>query len=277
MTEPATTSNLIPVKPVEVAAPALVSVEVALPVYNESENVAATFDAVRIFAALSPNYHFTFVDDGSRDDTAARLESLIAAMPAVLRERITLHRQGSNQGKGAAIKAAALACTRELFLFTDGDLAYSLDHLPKLVSALENADIAIGSRGLESAKKPGTRTLRRVLGHGFNALAKVILALPFDDTQAGLKGMRTRVARDVFPLVRRNDFSFDVEFLFIAKRHGWSIAEIDAVVSRSHKRAASNVRLIRDPLKMGLALLRVRANAMMGRYGPAAPNRRADI
>ncbi len=239
---------------------------VILPVYNESKLIHHTFDAVLDFARRFPGYAFLFVDDGSSDGT-----------PGILRERIQrcglstirLHAYPQNQGKGYAIHAgigAPEAGEGGVVCFTDGDLAYPLDHLPQLVEALQDADVVIGSRSLVHKDEKNTSVPRRILGWGFNRLARLILHLPYRDTQAGLKGFRLEAARRIFARQRLRGFAFDVEMVFLAKRLGFRISEIPARVSEEHSYKISKVRLVRDPISMFWALLAIRLNALRGLY-----------
>ena len=241
----------------------LPTVCVALPVYNEAGLIERTFHAVAAFAANAPNYHFLFVNDGSTDDTAAILRRLIATTGLA---NVELYEQPANGGKARAIKAGVEHCKADLFLFTDGDLAYPLDHLPLLVKALETSDVAIGSRALVPEKEKNTKVLRRILGWGFNKLARIVIGLPYRDTQAGLKGFRAAAAREIFKRQHITGFEFDVEVVFLAKMLRYRISEIPAHVSDAHSYKVSKVNLFRDPLRMFAGLWRIRMNQWRGRY-----------
>ncbi|MBL0928242.1 MAG: glycosyltransferase [Phycisphaerales bacterium] len=238
-------------------------VSVVLPVYNETRIIERTFTEVAAFARAHPFFRFLFVDDGSKDDTAAQLRRLMKSAP----DNVAFHACPVNGGKGAAIRAGFARCDGDFILFTDGDLAYSLDHLPRLAEALRAADVAIGSRSLIPHEDRNVRLPRKVLGWGFNRLARAIIGLPHKDTQAGLKGFRRDAARRIFERQRLADFSFDVELLFLAHRFGYRVAEIPAHVCEGHASLGSNVRLLRDPLRMFANLLRIRWAAARGVYG----------
>lgn len=240
-----------------------VRVGVVLPVYNESKLIHKTFDAVLAFAATHADYHFVFADDGSRDATAEMLRQLIARSGTT---QVSLLPFPENRGKGRTVADAILRCPGEFVCFTDGDLAYSLDHLPLLVESLERNEVAIGSRSLVPGPEKNTKLARKILGWGFNRLARVIVGLPYRDTQAGLKGFRREAAKQIFSRQRLGDFSFDVEAVFLAHKLGYRVGEIPARVSEAHSYKVSKVNLFRDPLKMFLDLLRVRMMSLRGLY-----------
>src|SRR5438045_2380567 len=54
--------------------------------------------------------------------------------------------RAKHAGKGAAVRTGMLAAKGDLVIFTDADMATPPDQLPKLVAALRNADVALGSR-----------------------------------------------------------------------------------------------------------------------------------
>ena len=228
--------------------PAMAAVQpkitVILPVYNEEGLIASTFHAVLDFARAHPGYHFRFVDDGSRDQTAAILRRLIEESAA---EEVSLVSYPTNGGKGHAVRVGVEGSQDPLVCFTNGD-------------------VVIGSRALINEGQTNIRLIRKLLGGGFNLLARVILNMKYRDTQAGLKGFRREAARQVFARQQLTDFSFDVELVYIARKRKLHVAEIPAHVSAQHSYKVSKVRLFRDPLRMFGALLRIRYNSFVGRY-----------
>jgi dolichyl-phosphate beta-glucosyltransferase len=241
------------------------TVTVILPVYNEAGLIDSTLASVELFALENPNYTFVFVDDGSSDGTAERIQQRLLATPA--REQLQLLSYSPNRGKGHAIRAGASAAATDLMLFTDGDLAYPLEHLPVVARALETHDVVIGSRSLVEKGERNTSTPRKIMGWTFNKCAKLMLGLPYRDTQAGLKGFRADAARLIFDRQRLSGFAFDVELVYIARRMGLSVGEVPARVSEEHSYKRTKVHLLRDPARMFWALVDVRINAALGLYG----------
>ncbi len=231
-------------------------VAVILPVHNEAWLIGSVLGQVTDFARSHPDWRFLFVDDGSSDET-----------PRLIREhldrdgmnaRIELLALDPNRGKAGAVRTAVLQAEEPVVLFTDGDLAYSLDHLLELEKALGDTDVAIGSRALATGPQTNITLERRLFGAGFNLLARTITGLPYRDTQAGLKGFRREAARLLFTHQRIDDFAFDAELLFLARRYGLSVSEIPANVSARHSYKKSRVNMLRDPLRMLASLVRMR-------------------
>ncbi len=267
-------SASVEVKPLTPQVPATC---VVLPVYNEAAGSAAAVARVGEFAAAHPEYSFTFVDDGSIDGTP----TVIAAAISELRvrnidARVSLLGYRANGGKGYAISRAVAELKGDdddLVLFTDGDLAYSLDHLPRLAEALRTNDVVIGSR---RGPQGGYRAhpARNVMGWAYNRMARLCIGRSFRDTQAGLKGFRLGAARRIFSALRQTGFGFDVEMLYLAHRFGFRIGEIPAQVSEFHKAKPSRVNLLRDPRRMFVGLGAIRLNGLMGTYDRAGSGHR---
>jgi hypothetical protein len=182
-------------------------------------------------------------------------------------DRIELRAFPMHRGKAHVLHQAALDCEEEVICFTDGDLAYSLDHLPLLERALAESDVAIGSRSMAEGGDRHVAPLRRLLGWGFNRLTRLILGLPYRDMQAGLKGFRRPALHRLLRAQTIFDFAFDVEWIYAARRLGLRIAEVPARPSADHADKPSKVHLLKDPCRMFLSLIRIRIAAARGRYG----------
>ncbi|MBU6413646.1 MAG: glycosyltransferase [Planctomycetes bacterium] len=241
--------------------------QIALPVYNEASTIRATLEQLIPFAAKRPELRFVFVDDGSADGTAGAIaDAMRSGIDIKGPVNVALRRLGANGGKGRAIARAVTECDAPLFIFMDGDLAYSLSHLDALLTGLKTHDVVIGSRALVPGEDLEVSGLRRVLGAGFNAIARGLLGLPYRDTQAGLKGFRTDAAREIFKRVTLSGFAFDAEALFIARQLGYTITEVPAHVSAEHRAKKSKVNLAMDPPKMLAELAGIRIKGLLGQY-----------
>jgi glycosyltransferase involved in cell wall biosynthesis len=249
---------------------------IAMPMRNEADLAPVVVATVAEYLRAAPHASVLLVDDASTDATADAVAKALASLDLSpeMRERLNLVRLKTHVGKAGAILAAfskvePQAGAASHFLFTDGDLAYDLNQLDALCRALKQADVAIGVRTGRD-ERPGT--IRFVMGQTFNALTRLVLGLPHRDTQAGLKGFRMAAARAILPRLRRRDFSFDAEALFIARRLDLRVAEIPASVSPAHQSKPSRVNLILDPVRMALGLVSVRWDAFRGKY-PRASSR----
>ncbi len=124
----------------------------------------------------------------------------------------------------------------------------------------------IGSRRLSAGKVVRPSLRRRVLGETFNRLARIILNLPFRDTQAGLKGFRFEAAQRIFGKSSIPGFGFDAELLFLARKFGYSISEVPVNVSDRHSYKKGKLKLMRDSVTMFFNLLLIRGRNFAGKY-----------
>lgn len=233
---------------------------IVIPAYNEQNRLPRTLAKIRAWLeSQSFTAEVTVVDDGSTDGTAAVVASHRADWPA-----LRLLSNPGNRGKGYSVRHGARESLGRVVLFTDADLSAPIDEAPKLLAALESHDIAIGSRALnrELIEKHQT-PLREYAGMVFNLVVRVVLGLPFADTQCGFKAFRREKCQVVFQQQRIERFGFDPELLFIAKRHGLTIAEVP--VRWAHD-PGTRVVVLRDSIHMFLEVCIIRWNAWLGRY-----------
>jgi len=229
---------------------------VVLPCYNEAERLPETLEVYLAHLSRVPGEaEVLVVDDGSTDATA-----LVAAAVAAVDARVRVLAMRPNRGKGSAVRAGMLAGRGELLVFTDADGSYGPRDLDRIVGALAEAPVAIGTRA-EAATGPLTR---RAASRVFNLAIRGLLGLPFRDTQSGLKGFRRTAAQETFSRTRLDGFAFDVEVLFLARQLGLEIAEVSV---EARECQGSKVRMAVDAQRMLGEVWAVRQLAASGAYG----------
>jgi dolichyl-phosphate beta-glucosyltransferase len=197
---------------------------VVIPAYDEAVRLPAHLaEVVAYFDGRDEPYEVLVVDDGSRDETAARVLEAQAAHPAV-----TLHRLGANHGKGFAVRAGMRAARGLLRLMTDADGATPIAEVKRLEAAIHSgADVAVGSRALRDASvSRQVRLHRQLSGEVFNFLVRRLGVPGIRDTQCGFKLFRGAVADTLFGELKTDGFGFDVELLLLARRRGYQVAEV---------------------------------------------------
>ena len=180
---------------------------IVIPAYNEELRLPATLERLAEYLpTLGLQTEVLIVDDGSRDRTAA-----VAASFAAKISGLRVLSNGTNRGKGYSVRHGMLEATGELVLFTDADLSAPIEESDKLISALKNGyDVAIGSRALNRSLISTHESLfREFAGIIFNKIVRVVLWLPFVDTQCGFKAFRRERCRIIFELQRIEGFGFD--------------------------------------------------------------------
>ncbi len=235
---------------------------IVIPAFNESGRLPATLSAV---VESIRDHHWVaevlVVNDGSSDNT-----SEIVTLFAVNHPEVRLIENPGNCGKGYSVRSGVMHALGDIVMFTDADLSSPMDEAEVLFRAIEQgADIAIGSRWLSSSRQTHKQPLyRRFFGRCFNALTRLVMKLPFADTQCGFKAFTRSAAQTVFQLETIERWGFDPEILFIAIKRGFHVQEVP--VSWAHD-ARSRISYLHDGMQMLKELAIVRFNAMIGRYG----------
>lgn len=240
----------------------MLSLSIVIPAYNEERRLPLTLERLREFIA---RHDFQFaeivvVDDGSHDGTAR-----VVREAASHDDRIRLVENPGNRGKGYAVRHGMQEARGEWVLMTDADLSAPIDEFDRLAARVEaeNAHGAIGSRALDRSligvRQPA---FREFSGKVFNFLMRMITGLPYRDTQCGFKLFSRAVAECVTKWQLLDGFGFDVEILFIARKHGFTILEVPVRWDNAEGTKVSlwnGVAAFLDPL-------RVRWNDLRGLY-----------
>jgi glycosyltransferase involved in cell wall biosynthesis len=244
---------------------------IVIPAYNESARIPATLrSVVDTIRASGWDAEVVVVNDGSRDNTAQVVREFARSAP-----EIRLLENTENRGKGYSVRNGVLHALGEVVMFTDADMSSPMEEADGLFAAIGNgADIAIGSRWLATSRQTHRQPLyRQFFGRCFNLLTRMVMNLPFADTQCGFKAFTRAAAQTVFQLQTIERWGFDPEILFIALKRGYDIKEIP--VSWAHD-ARTRISYLRDGLQMLKELAIVRWNALLGRYsGPVRAIQRA--
>ena len=161
------------------------AVSVIVPVYNEEENVSISQSRLRVKFRVF-DHELIFVDDGSADQTVARIE------PA---SNVRLLRFEKNAGQSAAMYAGLQAARGTILVLIDGDLQNDPADIPKLVDEISRgADLVCGYRAL----RRDTR-VKRLTSRIANAVRSRYTKDGVRDTGCSLKAMRRECVSALIP------------------------------------------------------------------------------
>jgi glycosyltransferase involved in cell wall biosynthesis len=165
-------------------------VSVVLPVYNEKGHLRDEVTRIRAALDASPySYEIVVVDDGSDDGSSEQLLEL---------EGIRLIRFARNRGSGSARKAGTRAARGRVVVWTDADMTYPNDEIPRIVKELEGYDQVVGARTSEQ----GTAKVFRVPAKWLiRKLASFLTETNIPDLNSGLRAFRADVARQYLHLL----------------------------------------------------------------------------
>jgi glycosyltransferase involved in cell wall biosynthesis len=198
------------------------SLSIVIPVLNEEDEIERILTgATSTLESRQGKWEIIVVDNASTDSTCALVE------PFLKDSRIRLLRNEVNRGKGFSIRRGMLEADGDLRLMCDADCVTSLNSLPDLEQALEEVDVAVGSRLSSGANVSRQQPLRRrFVGFGFLALTRIVMGPLPRDVYCGFKLWRGEVAHTVFERVHLDGWAFDAEALALARRLGYSIREV---------------------------------------------------
>lgn len=252
------------------------SLTLVLPAYNEEERLGPALDELFAYlnapdagapgrAQLPADIRVLVVDDGSTDRTA----QLVADRPEATRPANGVRLDVlsvPHGGKGAAVRAGMLAGDGDVLVFADADMATPPNQLPLLLSALESADVALGSRIQPdgSDMRQSQPLYRRLLGRAFHFLASIWVVGPVKDTQCGFKGFHRAAAHDVFARQQIRSIVFDVELIYLCRRRGYRLAVVpiqwfDRRGSRMRTRPGLALRVAWDLFRIPLLHRRLKS------------------
>jgi len=241
-------------------SPTVPDLSIIIPSYNEEVRLPATLERIEEYLSASGRKaEVLVVDDGSTDGTAAVAEYFRIKIPA-----LRVLSNGVNRGKGYSVRHGMQEARGRIALFTDADLSAPIEEAGKLIDALDTYDVAIGSRAMDrSLISVHESPFREFAGIIFNKIVRIILWLPFVDTQCGFKAFRREPCRILFEQQTIERFGFDPELLYLARHHGLRAVEIPVRWGHS---PATKVSMLHDSIQMFIDIFTIRWNSLRGRY-----------
>ena len=195
-----------------------------IPTYNEKENAVAMAEAA--LANLPADGGVLFVDDNSPDGTGAILDGIAAKEPRVS----VLHRE-KKEGLGRAYVAGfakALEMGAECIVEMDCDFSHDPADIKRMLEAVENADVVVGSRYVKGGKCVGWPFKRWLISRCGGIFIRMMLGVPVKDPTGGFKCFRRSALEALgdFSCIKSFGYSFQMEMNFRMSRMGLKIVEI---------------------------------------------------
>ncbi|MBI4364941.1 MAG: glycosyltransferase family 2 protein [Candidatus Latescibacteria bacterium] len=214
----------------------------AIAVIPARDAEATVGEVVRGLKRAIPDLPVLVVDDGSADQTALKARE---AGADVIRRDV-------NGGKGAALQTGfdeALRRGADGVLALDADRQHDPAYAPRLLAALDRADLVIGSR---EGDRTGMPWLRRATNTVTTWFVSRLAGQRIEDSQSGYRAIRARVLRAVRP--RSTRFEYESEFLIAAARQDFRITAIP--VPTLYNAPRSHIHPIADTIRFIRLLFR---------------------
>jgi dolichol-phosphate mannosyltransferase len=218
---------------------------VIIPTYNERESLPIIISAVRQSA---PTVDILVADDNSPDGTGGLADEMSATDSHIH----VMHRT-QKAGLGAAY-LAGFAWAKEhgydVVVEMDADGSHRAIDLPKLLSALVNADVVLGSRWTKGGTVVNWPKSREVLSRGGNLYTRIWLSIPLKDATGGFRAYRMTSldAMDV-QSVQSQGYCFQVDLAWRAVQAGLKVIEVPITfVERELGESKMDSRIVREAL-----------------------------
>ena len=195
---------------------------VVLPTYNERESLIDVITRLRI---NTPDVHVLVVDDNSPDGTGrvadelAREDAHVHAM-----HRLDKHGLGTAYLDGFAW---AIQHGFDVIVECDADGSHHPEELPRLLAAVEGADVVVGSRWVDGGRVVNWPWRRRLLSRAGSGYARLMLRMPQRDVTGGYRAYRTAALHSLrLDSVASQGYCFQIELLWRAQMAGLRIKEV---------------------------------------------------
>ena len=179
---------------------------VVIPCFDEEATLETLVGRVLNAEACGLDKEIIIVDDGSRDGSFEKAQTLSAAD-----SRIKAVKHDTNRGKGAAMRTGFDAATGEIVIVQDADLEYDPMEYPKLLQPILSgkADVVYGSR-FQSGESHRVLYFWHSIGNRFlTLLSNMLTDLNLTDMETCYKVFRRDILEKV--TLQENRFGFDPE------------------------------------------------------------------
>lgn len=244
---------------------------VIMPTYDERESLPASVEALR---AHVPAADLLVVDDASPDGTGTLAEELAVADERARGRRAVhvLHRAGK-EGLGPAYLDGfrwGLQRGYDALVEMDADGSHRAVDLPRLIAALADADLVIGSRWVPGGRVVDWSVPRQALSRGGNTYARVMLGLPLRDATAGFRAYRASTLRTLdLGRVESHGYCFQIDMARRVVGAGLVATEVPITfVERAHGSSKMSSHIVAE------ALVKVTGWAVEDRWGRTTRSRR---
>ncbi len=195
---------------------------VIVPTYNERESLPVIVSGIRL---TEPDVHILIADDNSPDGTGEVADDLSSSVNSVH----VLHRS-AKAGLGAAYLDAfnwAKSNGYDVVVEMDADGSHRPQDLTKILDALTNNDVVLGSRWIKDGRVVNWAKSREVLSRGGNLYTRMWLGIPIHDATGGFRAYRMN-ALAVMNLdqVESQGYCFQVDMAWRAVKANLRVAEV---------------------------------------------------
>lgn len=202
------------------------SLSIIIPAFNEAQRIRPTLkNYFDFFRDKNISFELLVILNGCSDQTPEIVREYSEKYPEILYRTYP-----EEIGLGGAVIEGFKYARGLLIFYTDADGALAPAQALKLMENIGDYDGIIGSRRLKDAQITSPPTLiRQIASYGFNLLTRLVLRLPFQDTQCGAKLFRKHLVKNLLFSLNTTDYAFDANLLYHALQRGYRIKEFPVV------------------------------------------------
>ena len=218
---------------------------VVIPTYNERDNLAEI--TARVLRSTT-GVDVLVVDDNSPDGTGALASALASG-----HDRINVLHRAGKEGLGAAYRAGfdwGLERGYERLVEMDADGSHQPEQLELLLTALDDADVVLGSRWVRGGSVVNWPFRRMMLSQAGSLYARVALGLPIRDITGGFRAFTADALREIgYQDVLSQGYCFQIDMLWKAYTAGLRISEVPITfVERVHGESKMSSSIVNEAI-----------------------------
>ena len=218
---------------------------VVIPTYNERDNLAEI--TARVLRSTT-GVDVLVVDDNSPDGTGALASALASG-----HDRINVLHRAGKEGLGAAYRAGfdwGLERGYERLVEMDADGSHQPEQLELLLTALDDADVVLGSRWVRGGSVVNWPFRRMMLSQAGSLYARVALGLPIRDITGGFRAFTADALREIgYQDVLSQGYCFQIDMLWKAYTAGLRISEVPITfVERVHGESKMSSGIVNEAI-----------------------------
>lgn len=209
-------------------------ISIIIPAHNEEHRIGDTLrEYYHYFKGLQDQEKIDFeilvVLNGCNDNTASVVQQIMVSCGSEIRI-LDL----KEAGKGLAIIAGfkdALSRPNDYIGFVDADMATEPYYFYELYQEIDGHDGVIASRYMPASEIYPSRPLIKKWGRKliYNQMVRLLFGLRYADAQCGAKLFKRGLIKTVVYQMSEGQWAFDVELLYLAKKHGFDVIEVPTV------------------------------------------------
>jgi glycosyltransferase involved in cell wall biosynthesis len=232
---------------------------IVIPAHNEENRLPRALEQVFSFLKTQAYTSEVVVVENGSSDATLQIANVFAKSHPTL---VVIHEE--RRGKGNAVRRGMLEARGEYRFICDADLSMPIADLQKfLPPALDDFDIAIGSREAPGAVRYDEPLYRHLGGRAINLAIRALILPGLNDTQCGFKCFRAQTSEILFRQQTLAGWSFDIELLHLARLKNLRIREVPI---HWYFDPDSKVNAVRDALRMVGDIFRIHLNTLRGVY-----------